>query len=173
MAKKHLAVLRADIYHEGANFLGVAEVTLPEFGLSTTDVSGFGLPGTFTMPNQGQMAAALVTLSFPVMDADGLDIFKLGHAVSIDLRNVHGVVDSPTLNIETGNVRWALRLAITKFNPGKIKPGETNDASVEGSVMRAQMWVDGESKFTFGFFTDEFEQGGTDIAGQISSALSD
>lgn len=168
---KHLTVLRADIYHEGANFLGVAEVTLPEFGLKTTEVTGLGLPGSFTMPNQGLMEAATTTLNFPVLDLDGLKIFKLGHAVSIDLRNVHSVVDSANLNIGYGNVRWALRMAVSKINPGKIKPGETNDATVEGSLMRAQMWVDGESVLTFGFFTDELSQGSTDIAGIISTAL--
>lgn len=168
---KHLSVLRADIYHDGSSFLGVAEVTLPEFGLKVTTVEGFGLPGSIDLPNQGLMESGSVTINMPVMDADGLDIFKLGEAVSIDLRNVHGVVDSSTLKIGTGNVRWAITMAVTKFNPGKIKPGETNDATIEGSVMRAQLWVDGTSKFTFGFFTDEFEQGGSSIAGTIANAL--
>lgn len=168
---KHLTVLRADIYHDGANFLGVAEVTLPEFGLKTTTVEGFGLPGSLDLPNQGLMDSASVTINFPVLDIDGLKIFKLGQSTSIDLRNVHGVVNSSTLDLGQSNVRWAITLAVTKLSPGKVKPGETNDATVEGAVMRAQMWVDGESMFTFGFFTDEFEQNGDDMAGTISSAL--
>lgn len=168
---KHMAVLRADIYHDGANFLGVSDVTMPTFGLKTTEVTGFGLPGTFNMPNQGQMEAAEISLNFPVLDDDALDIFKLGHSVSIDMRNVHSKVDNSNLNLGYGNIRWALTIAITSFNPGTIKPGELNGASVAASIMRAQMWVDGKSVFTFGFFTDEFEQSGSDIAGAISNAL--
>lgn len=171
MANKHYTVLRADIYHDGVNFLGVGEITLPEFSLKTTDIEGLGLPGTFTMPNQGQMEAATATLSFAVMDADGLNIFKLGHSVNLDLRNVHGTVNSENQELGQSNVRWNLVLAVSKFSPGKVKPGETNDASIEGSVMRAEIWVDGKSMFKFGFFTDEFEQGGTDIAAAIRSAL--
>lgn len=168
---KHLAVLRADIYHDGANFLGVSDVAMPTFALKTTEVAGFGLPGTFNLPNQGQMDAAEITLNFPVLDKDALSIFKIGQSVAIDLRNVHAVVNSSTLEIGQANVRWAVTIAVVNFNPGTIKPGELNAASVVGQIMRAQMWVDGSSMFTFNFFGDELEQDGDDMAGTIRSAL--
>lgn len=168
---KHLAVLHAEIYHEGAHFLGVSDVTMPTFGVKTTEVTGFGLPGTYNLGNQGQLEAAEITYNFPVLDADALKIFKLGQSVALDMRNVHSTVDSSTLHIGHGNVRWAVTIQVTSFNPGTIKPGELNAASIVGQVLRAEMWVDGAQMLKYDFFNNVLIQAGDDMAGSIKSAL--
>lgn len=143
MAKLDEAVINFAVYEDATEFLGMAEVELPEITKLTAEMTGAGLNGTFNAPIAGHFEAMTATFNFRVPTKSQYSLFESRNH-TLDLRAAQQQRDPVTGQIKTVAVKHVLVVTPTKLSPGKIAPASTADGSGEYSVSYYATYIDGK-----------------------------
>ena len=143
MSKLDEAVINFAVYEDSTEFLGMAEVTLPEITRLTAEINGNGLNGTVNAPIIGHVEAMTATLNVRVPTKEQYSLFE-NRNHTLDLRAAQQQRDATTGIIKTVAVKHVLIVAPTKLSPGKLSPAATADGSGEYSVSYYATYIDGK-----------------------------
>lgn len=159
-----------EIYEDGENFCGMAEVTLPEMAQKTTSVSGAGIAGEYTAPYIGQIEPMSLTLNFRVATEQATNLATPQNHF-IDIR-----VAQETWNAAAGKyiiepVKYLLTIAPVKTSDGKIAPSSPTDASMEFSVSYFAQYINGDKMKEFDQFNFIYFINGTDHLAEVRKAM--
>ncbi len=159
-----------EVYEDGQNFCGIAEVTLPELAQATVEVSGAGISGKFTAPFIGQMEAMTMSLNFKTVEKRVANLSMPGYH-NLDLRVAQQAQNSTTGSFGVEKIKHLLTVTPVKNSPGKIAPSSATDSAVEFSVSYYAQFIDGEKIIEFDLFNCIYYINGVDYMAEVRKAM--
>jgi P2 family phage contractile tail tube protein len=154
------------VYEGNNDYYGIAEATLPEVSYQGDDVTGAGLAGAITAKYSGHTEAMSMTLNFRTVQKHLISLVEQG-VHHITLMGSQQLRDNQSGIMKHQPVKYVAAASPTKFNPGKLAPASSADASVEFSVTRFEGYVDGKEIFCIDPINFIHRINGTDYLAQI------
>lgn len=162
----------ANIYIDGKNFLGKAEVTLPEITHKVVEMNVMGVAGGMDVPLVGHIGKLSGTIKFKSVDKEALKIlFNSAYAPLLDIRAAVQKYDTTSGKISTFPVKVTIRGFFKKVKLLGFKQGsdETSDVDFEANYMKVE--VDGEEIVEIDKFNYIYRVAGTDLLAQVRETL--
>ena len=170
MPKVDETVINYALQEEGTNFLGMAEVSLPDVDNMIAEIKGAGLNGIIESPVIGHVNAMSISLNFRTLMKEAYVLLEPRNH-QIDLRVAQQTTDSATGAAEVRNVKHVLVIRPKKFTPGKVAPATPADASGEYSVSYWATWVDGVKTLEIDIMNFIYVVNGVDYLADVRKAL--
>jgi|GEM_PF-144323 len=173
MAVEYPNVLNdANIYVDGKQWLGAAEVTLPEITHKVLDFGIFGVAGGMEVPLIGHIDKMKLTIRFKSIDKDVW--VKLVNASKTPLLDIRAAVQK--YNPVEGQMKFFSVKAITKgfFYRAKyptFKQGSDDTADAEFEVHYLKVEIDGTEVLEIDKFNYIYRVEGKDLLAEVRSAL--
>ena len=136
-------VINFAVYEEGTEFLGMAEVGLPEISNIVNEVKGAGINGTFESVALGHLEAMTLTLNFRTLVKSAIKLLEPRNH-QIDLRVAQQSTENTSGETGVTKVKHVFIVRAKKLSPGKVAPATPADASGEYPVTYWATWIDGE-----------------------------
>ncbi|MFW5433703.1 phage major tail tube protein [Paenibacillus apiarius] len=130
-------------YRNGNEYLGAADVDLPDLELATESISGAGIAGELDMPIFGQYGAMSVTINWRMLESA---VFKLSRQEShqIDFR---GSIQS--YDVASGVMHIPVKVSIRSLPKtttlGSLAPQSTMDSSNEMEIHYLKIIYDNQT----------------------------
>jgi P2 family phage contractile tail tube protein len=155
-------------YDENSNkIIGLSDqITLPNIENKTVTVSGAGLLGDFDAIALGQFNSMEMDIPFRMLYGDVFKLFRLNKVTKLTLRGSEQVQEDGEL--KHVGLKVSVRGHTKSLEPGKVKGGETMDASVKLSLYYIKIMIDGKDKLLLDVINGKFEVDGKDMLNQIS-----
>lgn len=170
MPKVDETVINFAVYEEGTEFLGMAEVTLPEISNITNEVKGAGINGTFESVARGHLEAMTLTLNFRTLVKSAIKLLEpCNH--QIDLRVAQQSTENTSGNTDVTRVKHVLIVRAKKLSPGKVAPASPADASGEYAATYWATWIDGEKVLEIDILNFIYYVNGKDWLEDVRKAL--
>lgn len=131
-------------YRNGSEFLGVADVDLPDLESMTETVNGAGIAGEIDSPNIGHFASMTTTINWRVLDRAN---FKLARqeVQALDFRGSIQAFDPTAGGYKQIPVKVTIR-GLPKTTPlGSLAVGSTMDNSNELEVFYIKILYDNQT----------------------------
>lgn len=170
MPKIDEAVINFAVYEGGTEFLGMAEVSLPEISNLTAEVKGAGINGTFESVIRGHVEAMTLGLNFRTLTKDAIRLFEPKNH-QIDLRVAQQSTENTSGNASVIAVKHVFIVAPKKLAPGKVAPATPADASGEYPVTYWACYINGERKIEIDILNFKYEINGVDYLANVRKAL--
>ncbi|CAJ1003878.1 phage major tail tube protein [Brevibacillus aydinogluensis] len=157
-------------YLNGTEYLGVADVDLPDLESMSETISGAGIAGEIDSPILGHFASMTVTINWRVLERAN---FKLARqeVQHIDFRGSIQRIDKKTGTYEQVPVKVTVR-GIPKNTPlGSLSKGSTMDNSNELEVVYLKVMHDGETVVEIDKFNYVCVIDGVDYLAKVRSNL--
>lgn len=158
------------VYEDATEYYGTAEVTLPEIGTKTEEITGAGIGGAFNGPFVGQIEAMSFSMNFRRVSKDATKLAEPRNH-QIDLRAAQQYWDNTAGKFKTQTLKHVLIAFPTKFNPGKLANASSADAACEFSVTYYAIFIDGEKTVEIDVLNCIYFINGIDYAADIRKAL--
>lgn len=157
-------------YRNGSEYLGVADVDLPDFELATETISGAGVGGEINMPIFGQYGSMSITINWKVLEKA---LFKLSRMEShhLDFRGSFQAFDVGTGAIKHVPIKLSVRTFPKTTSLGSMAPQSTMDSSNEMEIHYIKVLIDNEVMAEIDKFGYICVIDGTDFAAQIRANL--
>lgn len=170
MANISEAVINFAIYEDSTEYLGMAEVTLPELSNMTEDVKGAGIAGSYSSVIQGHIESMSLTLNFRTMTRDVVKLYEQRNH-TLDLRLAQQGKDTTAGVVTTTPVKHIMIVQPKKLSPGKVAPASPADASAEFAVTYWATYIDGEKVLEIDMLNFIYNVNGTDYLADVRKAL--
>lgn len=163
-------IINFAVYEGGTEFLGMAEVTLPEISYIVNEVKGAGINGTFESVARGHVEAMTLTLNFRTLVKSAVSLLKpVNH--QIDLRVAQQSTENTSGDTGVTKVKHVLIVRPKKLAPGKVAPAAPADASGEYGATYWATWIDGEKVLEIDILNFKCEVDGVDYLEDVRKAL--
>lgn len=156
---------------EGSNeFLGMAEVTLPEIATLTEEIKGAGIAGSFSGAYTGHLEPMNLTLNFRSVTKSSIKLMEpVAH--QIEMRSAQQKWNSNSGRSEQEAVKHVAVVTPTKYAPGKLAVASPTDSSGEFSVSYYALFIDGEKLIEIDILNFIHFINGTDYLEDVRKAL--
>ena len=159
-----------EVYHTGNRYIGLATIDLPEFSAITTDLSGAGLAGDFSMPSPGMFEDMEVTLHWHAVNNDLT--FLLGHrAHELTLMGSQNVYDSGRGEFRAQPVKIFLRGVPHKMTLGKLERASETESETTLGIDYIKITIDGKEVVEYDKFNFVFRTNGEDFLAGTRTAI--
>lgn len=162
----------ANIYVDGKNWLGKAEVTLPEISHKVVDMSVMGVAGGMEVPLVGHIDKLSGSIKFKSVDKEALKVFfNSAYSPLLDIRAAIQKYDTVTGQMTTFPVKVTIRGFFKKVKLLGFKQGsdETSDVDYEAHYLKIE--VDGEEILEIDKFNYIYRVAGRDLLAEVRSTL--
>lgn len=158
-------------YRNGSEYLGVADLDLPDLELATEPISGAGIAGEIDMPIFGQYAAMAITINWKVIEKS---LFKLSRMEShqLDFRGSIQTYDTGSAAIKHVPVKVSVRSLPKTTGLGSLAPQSTTDSSNEMEIYYIKIILDNETVVEIDKFNYICIIDGVDYSAKIRENLS-
>jgi len=163
-------VVNFAVYEDAIEYLGMAEVELPEISALTEEIKGAGIGGNTTAVVIGHFEAMTLKLNFRTV-TDATIRLNEPRIHMIDLRAAQQSEDTSTKKIETDKMKYILRVRPKKLAPGKVGVATPADASGEYAVTYYAIYKNGVKKLEIDQLNFIYEVNGVDYLADIRAAL--
>lgn len=170
MPKVDETVINFAVYEGGTEFLGMAEVTLPEISNIVNEVKGAGINGSFESAALGHVEAMTLTLNFRTLVKSAIKLLEPRNH-QIDLRVAQQSTENTSGNTGMTKVKHVFILRGKKLSPGKVAPASPADASGEYAVTYWATWIDGEKVLEIDILNFKYFVNGKDWLAETRNAL--
>ncbi|MCM1059668.1 MAG: phage major tail tube protein [Eubacterium sp.] len=170
MPKVDETVINFAVYEEGTEFLGMAEVSLPELSYIINEVKGAGINGTFESVALGHVEAMTITLNFRTLVKSAVKLSEPRNH-QIDLRIAQQSTENVSGNTGVTKVKHVFIVRPKKLAPGKVAPASPADASGEYAATYWATWIDGEKVVEIDILNFKCEINGVDYLADVRKAL--
>lgn len=136
-------VVNFAVYEDKTEFLGIADVQLPDLTALTQQISGAGIAGNIEAVIPGHFEAMTMTFNFRTTTTAALKMSE-PRRHNIDIRVANQVEDTVAGKILTESVKHVLVVIPKKDGGGKLAPASATDASGEYAVRYWATYVDGK-----------------------------
>lgn len=163
-------VINFAIYEDGIEYLGMAEVTLPELTSLTQEIKGAGIGGNLETVIIGHLAAMTMTLNFRTVTDAAIRLAE-PRIHKIDLRSAQQAQNTRTSELEINDMKYIVHLRPKKFSPGKLAPASPADASGEFAVSYYSLWKNGQKQIEVDPINFIYIMNGKDYLEEVRRAL--
>lgn len=159
-----------EVYEDSVNFVGIAQVTLPNINYLTQDITGAGIAGTVEAVLIGMTDKMAATINFRSATDAAVKLLKpVKHL--LDLRVAEQLWDSVGAQRNVQGVKYVLGVTPKNFTPGNVSPASPSDASGEYSVFYYASYKDGKKLWEIDPFNYICEIDGVDYMAPVRKAL--
>ena len=145
MSKLDEVVVSYRIFENSTEYLGVAQVTLPDIEFLTTTISGAGIAGEVEEVIKGHIKAMRTTINFNTYGDNALALTTpVDH--TIDLREVQQARNMTAGKVELRKVKHIMTIKPVKVSIGKLETASPADANGEYTVSYYAQYVGGKKK---------------------------
>lgn len=158
------------VYEDAVEYLGMAEVTLPEVSNISEEITGAGIGGKIEAIVLGHVEAMTLTLNFRTVTQAGIKLSE-PRLHKIDLRAAQQEQNTRTGKIETRAIKHILQVRPKKYAPGKLAAASAADASGEYAVSYYAIYIDGKKKLEIDPLNFIYYVNGKDYLAEVKKAL--
>lgn len=126
-------VINYAVYEDAKEYLGLANVQLPDLTALTTALSGAGIAGNVETVVLGHIDAMTMSMAFHTFCKEQSSLAEM-RPHTLDLRVAQQETNSSTGEYTVNNVKHVARVTPKKLGLGKLAPASTADASGEYAV---------------------------------------
>lgn len=154
------------VYLDGADLVGVADVTLPSLEAMTETVKGAGIAGEVDAPVLGHYSSMELELNWRT-----LEMLASPKGIHLDLRGAQQAYDSGKGAYRVVPVKVVVRGVPKTTELGKLDVGATSDTKNTIEVNYIKITVDGEDLAEVDKYNYICSIGGTDYLAEVREAL--
>lgn len=136
-------VINYAVYENGKRYLGIAEVTLPDFEKPVFNVSGPGIGGEVDIPVLGYFNAITVGINFRHANEASYELME-ERAHTIVIMQLDQNYDNEAGIINTNKRKRILKILPKKSGGGSLKPASPQAVTGEFSVLYYSDIIDGK-----------------------------
>lgn len=164
-------IINYAVYENGSEYLGMANVTLPNQSHKILTVNGAGIPGDIDLPVLGHKDAMRATFNFTDAPPAAYKLAEMRRHV-IDIRAAHEEYDATAGKIVVRAYKHVLEIIPVTKNGGTVAPSAAQAASGEYTVLSQKDYIDGKLVGDYDpvHFKD-IDNSGTDNLSAVRSAL--
>lgn len=131
------------VYRNGSQFLGVAQITLPQIQAMTASIKGSGIAGEVDAVVTGHYQSMSETLQFRT-PTNACTILAAPTTHELDARGSIDVIEPLTGVRSKSSMKVWTKCLPKNTNLGKYEPATTMDSEIEMEVYAIGIWIDGE-----------------------------
>lgn len=170
MSKLDEVVVSYRIFENSTEYLGIANVTLPDIEFLTTTISGAGIAGEVEEVIKGHIKAMRTTINFNTYGDNALQLTTpVDH--TIDLRVVQQDRNMTAGKVEMRNTKHIMVVKPIKVALGKLETANTADASGEYAVSYYAQYVGGKKKIEIDPLNYKCVINGVDYLADVRKAM--
>lgn len=164
-------IINYAVYENGSEYLGLANVTLPNQNNKVLTVNGAGIPGDIDLPVPGHKDAMRVTFNFTDASKAAYKLAEF-HRHIIDLRVAHEEYDETAGKVVVRAYKHVMEIMPVNRTGGTVAPSAAQAASGEYTVFSQKDYIDGKlvSDYDPIHFKD-IDSTGADSLAAVRSAL--
>ncbi len=163
-------VVNFAIYEDAVEYLGMAEVELPEIAALTEEITGAGIGGNVEAVVLGHFEAMTLTLNFRTVTNAAIRLNEPRIHV-IDLRAAQQSENTATKQIDTDSMKYVMHVRPKKLAPGKVAVASPADASGEYAVTYYAIYKKGVKRVEIDQLNFIYYVNGTDYLEKVRKAL--
>ena len=164
------SIVDFEVYEDSVNFVGIAQVTLPNINYLTQDITGAGISGTVEAVLIGMIDKMNATFNFRSATEAAVKLLKPEKHL-LDLRVAEQHWDSVGTQRTIQADKYILGVIPKNFTPGDIGPATTSNANGEYSVYYYAAYKDGKQIWEIDQFNYICKIGGVDYMADVRKAL--
>lgn len=170
MSKLDEVVVSYRVFEDSTEYLGIANVTLPDIEFLTTTIQGAGIAGEVEEVIKGHIKAMRTTISFNTFGENALSLTTpVDH--TIDLRAVQQDRNMTAGTVEMRKVKHVMTIKPIKVSIGKLETANTADANGEYAVSYYAQYVGGEKKIEIDPLNYKCVINGVDYLADVRTAM--
>ena len=170
MPKIDETIINFAVYEDATEYVGMAEVSLPEISILVEEITGAGIAGNVEAVILGHIEAMTTTLNFRTVTAAAINLCKpIIH--KLDLRAAQQVTDTRTGKTTPQAVKHIMKVKPKKYAPGKLAVGSAADANGEYAVSYYAIYLEGKKKVEIDPLNFIFYVDGVDYLKDVRKAL--
>lgn len=131
------------VWEDATNWIGAADVELPNFEALTETIKGAGIAGEVTAPVKGHYGSQTLKISFRTITEDAVRLSET-KAHTLDFRGNQQVFDAGKGEYVDQEVVVKTRCVPINFTPGKLAVGASTETANEFEVHYIKIQVGGK-----------------------------
>lgn len=161
-----------NVYSNGADWLGKAEVELPEIKHKSDDLEILGVAGSFKFADIGNIEAMTGKIKFKALNREALIVtLNPADCPILDIRGAIQQSDPQSSMITTIPVKVEMKVQFAGSTLGTWKKGDGGEPEAEFNVFYLKIEMDGNEVLEFDPFAYIYKVNGTDLLQDIRTAL--
>ena len=164
------AVINFQVYEDGTEYYGMAEVTLPEITYLAQEISGAGIAGNFESVILGHFESMTLGLSFRTVTRDAIALLE-PREHQLELRVAQQHKNTVSARSEVVGLKHVFVVKPKQFSPGTVAPAAPSDASGEYAVTYWKMSINGSRIFEIDIQNMICFMNGRDYLEEVRAAL--
>lgn len=170
MPKIDESVINFAVYEDSNEFLGMAEVTLPEISSITQEIKGAGISGTLEAAIIGHIEAMSLTLNFRTVQQSAISLMEpRNHTITLMAAQQESDTVKGTKVVRA--VKHVMIINSKKFAPGKVAPASPAEASGEYGASYYATYIDGKKVLEIDILNFIYFVNGTDYLADVRKAI--
>lgn len=158
------------VYHNGDDFIGTSDVTLPNLESITQTVKGAGIAGEMESPVLGHFKSMEVELNWRTPGKDAVTLAQQ-KGIHLELRGAAQIYDAGKGEYKTQSIKVVIRGVPKNLNLGKLAMGETTDTKNVLECDYIKMSIDGSTQVELDKYNYICNIGGVDYLADVRDAL--
>ena len=172
MAEFPFVIKDANVYIEGNELLGKAEITLPEVVQKMVDFSALGVAGTVALPIAGHVEKMEGTLKFNMLVGETAQkLSDPSKTYMLDARASYQAYNAKSGEMEEKPIQVTMKAFITGIPMGTWKPAESEQVDVKFSAIYLKVVIDGEEVLEVDPLNYIYRANGKDILAQTRANI--
>lgn len=165
-------LLDCNIYVDGADWLGKAEIELPNINHKSDDVEMLGIAGTLKIADIGNVEAMTTKIKFKVLNGEALKI-TLNPAIMpvLDVRGAIQETNSQSALVETKPIKILMKVQFVSNTLATWKKGDGGEPETEANVFYIKIEIDGTEILEYDPVAYIYKVDGEDILEDVRAAL--
>lgn len=162
----------ANVYVDGANWLGKSEIELPEIAHKVIEMKQFGISGSMEVPLIGHIEKLDGKIKFKALDADALNvIYNPKKAPLLDVRAAQQKYNTSSGEIVIEDIKITMRAFFKKVKVQSLKQGSDGESEAEYAAHYFKLEIDGKEILEVDKFNYIFRVNGQDLMSEVRTAL--
>ena len=170
MPRDDESIINFALYEDANEYLGMAEVALPELVSLTQEITGAGIAGNVEAVILGHFEAMTTTLNFRTVTRSAVSLNKPGYH-TLTLRVAQQLKDTVKGTKVVQAVKHVMIVESKKYAPGKVAPASSAEASGEYAVTYFATFIDGKKVLEIDKLNFIYEVDGVDYLADARKAM--
>ncbi len=158
------------VYHDGKDFIGTSDVTLPKMDAMTQTIKGAGIAGEMDTPVLGHFKSMEVELNWRTLSENAIVLFQQ-KGINLDIRGAVQVYNSESGEYITRAVKVVIRGVPKGMEMGKLAMGDAMDTKTTLECDYIKLSIDGSTQIELDKYNYICNIGGTDYLEDVRDAL--
>ena len=164
------STINFSVYEDGAEYLGLASVTLPNLAAIVQTISGAGIAGNLEAPIIGHYDAMTLSLNFRTTTEQSVRLSE-PRRHDIDLRSAQQIEDPVSGDLNVQSVKHIMVVVPKTYTGGTLAPASPTNGSGEYAVRYWATYIDGKKVLEIDPFNYIAYIDGVDYLAAVRQAL--